>query len=146
MEVLKRLVAVFFLLVAASVAANWVATPLYHDGTFNYWVWEALNWPMAVAIGLALIVNVQRKLGLDSGESITRQYLEVNLAFYASIVLAMWFYWNWFFGFFRRASPRSSVRSTFSGGPLSIHWWCWSLGRPAPVYGARPVPMTEHHI
>ena len=118
MEILKRLVAVFFLLVAAAVAVNWVATPLYHDGTFNYWVWEALNWPMAVAIGLALIVNVQRKLGLDSAESITRQYLEVNLAFYASIVLAMWFYWNWFFGFFPESEPEIV-------GEIHLQWWAF---------------------
>ena len=118
MEIVKRLVAVFFLLMAAVVALNWVATPLYHDGTSNYWVWEALNWPMAVAVGLALIVNVQRKLGFASGGSITRQYVEVNLAFYASIVLAMWFYWNWFYSLFPESEPEAV-------GLIHLQWWAF---------------------
>jgi hypothetical protein len=121
MEILKRLLSVFFLLVAAAVAVNWVATPLYHDGTANYWLWEAMNWPMAVAVGLALIVNAVRKCRSQtsvSGGSVTRQYLEVNLAFYASIVLALWFYWNWFYSLFPESEPEAV-------GLIHLEWWAF---------------------
>ena len=40
---LKRALEVYLLGIALIVSVNWVATPLYHDGTENYGTWEILN-------------------------------------------------------------------------------------------------------
>ena len=84
MVALKRALAVYLLGIALIVSVNWVATPLYHDGTENYWTWEILNWFMAVAVILVLVVNTIRKHRFcrreEGDKTITRDYLEVNLA------------------------------------------------------------------
>ena len=121
MDILKRLLSVFFLLVAAAVATHWVVTPLYDNSSGEYPVWVFLNWFMAVAVALALIVNAMRKFGPQSGDSggaITRQYIEVNLAFYTSIVLALWFYWNWFHSLFPANEPDIV-------GTIHLQWWAF---------------------
>ncbi len=85
------------MLAVALVAMNWIITPLYHDGSDHYPVWAVVNGFMAFAV--ALIVNYSRQCALpDRGAdgAITREYLEVNLAFYGSILLAAFFYSNWF--------------------------------------------------
>ena len=48
---------------------------------------------------LALVASLTWKLRLDRCEangSDMRRYLEVNALFYASAVLGLWFFWNWF--------------------------------------------------
>ena len=52
-----------------------------------------MNWLQAIAIIIVLVVNVLRKRALDangSDGSVTRDYLEVNLLFYVSIVVTVW--------------------------------------------------------
>ena len=54
---------------------------------------------MVPGILLALVARPTWKLHLDRGEadsSDRRRYLEVNVIFYASAVLGLWFFWNWF--------------------------------------------------
>ena len=43
------------------------------------------------------LVNLRRKLALDDDEAVSRWYLEVNALFYASIILTMIFFSNWFY-------------------------------------------------
>ena len=124
MGILKRVLAIIHIVLAFAVGLNWIATPLYHDGSDSYPVWEFLNYFMAVAVLIALIVNFLSKRALDREESdgsLTRQYFEVNLAFYASIVLAMWYYWN-FFG--------SIFPETESAAVGLIHLEMWTLVDP----------------
>ena len=124
MEMLKRVLAVVHIVLAIAVGLNWIATPLYHDGSDNYPVWVFLNYFMAVAVLIALIVNFLSKRALDREESdgsINRQYFEVNLAFYASIVLVLWYYWN-FFG--------SLFPETESAAVGLIHLEMWALVDP----------------
>ncbi len=124
MEMLKRLLAVVHIVLALAVSVNWIATPLYHDGSDSYPVWEVLNYFMAAAVVIALIVNFLYKRSLDGAGSdrpLTRQYFEANLAFYASIVLTLWFYWN-FFG--------SLFPETESAAVGLIHLEMWTLTNP----------------
>ena len=62
MGLAKRFLGVYLIAVAVAVFVNWIATPLYHDGSSHYTVWEILNWFMAVAVVLALAVNLCRKI------------------------------------------------------------------------------------
>ena len=124
MGLLKRVLGVVHIVLALAVGLNWIATPLYHDGSDYYPVWVFLNYFMSVAVLIALIVNFLSKRALDreqSDESLTRKYFEVNLAFYASIVLALWYYWN-FFG--------SLFPETESAAVGLIHLEMWTLVDP----------------
>ena len=124
MGILQRVLAVVHIVLAFAVGLNWIATPLYHDGSDSYPVWEFLNYFMAVAVLIALIVNFLSKRALDRDESdgsLTRRYFEVNLAFYASIVLVLWYYWN-FFG--------SLFPETESAAVGLIHLEMWTLVDP----------------
>ena len=125
MEIAKalanRLLAAYLILVAVAVFANWIATPLYHDGSSDYVVWELLNWFMAVAVVLALAVNLCRKIGLSQGEPdgpLTRRQVDANLSFYGSLVLTAWFLWNWFHSFLPENEPALV-------GEIHLAAWMW---------------------
>ncbi len=124
MAVANRSLGMFLIAIALAVLVNWIATPLYHDGGSDYPVWDVLNWFMAVAIALALAVNLGRKIRLrrdDPDGPLTRKSLETNLSLYASLVLTSWFFWNWFYGFF----PENE--SALVG---EIHLGAWVLINP----------------
>ena len=95
----KPLAAAFWLL-AAAVALHFIFTPFYDDATNVVdQVWNILNWLMAIGVVVALAVHYFRKRALDSRRddgTITREYLEVNIAVYGSIILTLLFFTNWF--------------------------------------------------
>ena len=96
---LKKLFAIVLGAIALAVALHFMFTPFYADIVDIDRVWYVLDCFMALAVLVVLAVHYFRKRTLGErgpDESITREYLEVNLAFYASIVLAIWFFWNWF--------------------------------------------------
>ncbi len=119
-------VALGLVLLATAIAAwvFWVITPLIHDGSESYPYWEVINYFMAFSVLVALVVNAAGKLAYDRANSgdgpITRRWLTVNLLLFASIVLAGWFYWNWFFYFFPESEP----------GTAEIHLEMWTLINP----------------
>ena len=58
-----------------------------------------LGWLMAFAVVAALVVRYRQKVDLDRrgpDDSTTREYMEVNIAVYAAIVLTLWFFSSWF--------------------------------------------------
>ena len=132
MSILKRVLAVFLMLTALAAGVNWIATPLY-DNSSGYPVWVILDWPIALGVVIVLVVNFLRKRDLDSngsGASVTRKYLEVNIAFYASLLLTLWFYWNWFYSLFPDNEPDAVEQ---------IHLMMWAFIIPVlsvPVMGA----------
>ncbi len=133
MIILKRLLAVFLALMALVVGVHWIASPLYDNSSGDYPVWVILNWPMALGVVIALVVNFTRKRDLASSGSdapVTRKYLEANIAFYASLLLALWFYWNWFYSLFPDNEPAAVGQ---------IHLMMWAFINPVlsvPVMGA----------
>ena len=93
MEGLRRIIGVFHILVSLVVAVQFIAWRLYDSGD----VWTILNYVMLVAIALAFYFNLERKRKHDaSGDrGITREYLESNVMYFATMVLAALFLFNW---------------------------------------------------
>ena len=91
MSALKRILGFVLVATAAVVGINWVITLIYHDSSSYYPVWQVVNWLMGLSALVALIVNIARKRAVGNGapdSQITREYLEANAAFYASLLLA----------------------------------------------------------
>ena len=121
MVLLKRLAAIYLIAVALAVALNWLATPIYHDGSANYPIWEILNWFMAVSFPLMLLVNAWRRYDFsrrDRDRTVTREYLETNVALAASLVLNLWFFWNWFGALFPGAESEAVAL-------VHLEWWAF---------------------
>ena len=99
MLLIKRLVAVYVMLLAMAVAGHFRATqfydPMMEGVALN--VWRVLDPLMVSGVIIALIVALDSKLkhGADSQE-VTRGYLEANFTFYFSAALLLALTWNWF--------------------------------------------------
>lgn len=89
----RRIIGVVHILVSLLIAVQFIAWRLYDSGE----VWGVVNYISLVAIALAFYFNWERKRNSDaSGETgITREYLESNAVYYATIVLAALFLFNW---------------------------------------------------
>ncbi len=81
---------------AVAVAVNLALTPLYHDGSATYPVWELINWFMAASTLVLLAVGYLRRRGLAGRDVDILDYLRVTLSYYGAIALAMLFFWGWF--------------------------------------------------
>ena len=98
MGLVKKLLAVFLGVVALVVAVHFMFSSFYRELVDTGAIWNVLNWLMAVGLVVALIVSFHHKRTLDrrgAAGDVTREYLEVNLIFYVTVVLVLWFFWNW---------------------------------------------------
>ena len=95
MLVLSRLLSVYLVLTAFAVFFNLILTPLYHDGSSEYPIWQILNWFMAAAVVLSLIVNFRRRYSIGDWRYTDIENLLVSTTYFASIALAMLFFWGW---------------------------------------------------
>ena len=93
MDRIKRIIGALLVLVSLVIAMQFIAWRLYDSGD----VWTVVNYISLVAIALAFYFNWERKRKHDaSGETgITREYLESNVMYFATIVLAALFLFNW---------------------------------------------------
>ena len=98
MGAIRKLFAIFLVGIALIVAVHFVFNSFYREALDSIDVWGILDWPIAVAIVVALVVHMQRKLALDRepAQAVNRKYVEVNVATYATFFLALWFFSNWF--------------------------------------------------
>ena len=110
---LSRIAAAALWLLAVAVAFHFTVSPLYRDAVDIAQVWDVLDWFMSFGVIAAIVINYMRKRSLDSGGNgdgtITRGYLEANLAFYASGLLTVWFFWNWFDSLALGATPQGDL-------------------------------------
>ena len=98
MGLVKKLLAIFLGVVALVVAVHFMFSSFYRELVDTSAIWDVLNWLMAVALVSVLFVSYLHKRTLDrhgAAGSVTREYLEVNLIFYVTVVLVLWFFWNW---------------------------------------------------
>ncbi len=96
MDMVKRILAAFLVLTSIAVALNLILTPVYHDGSPDYPIWEIVNWFMAVAVFVALVVSYLQRRTLGSEGASNLQYIRASLTYYGAIVLTMLFFWGWF--------------------------------------------------
>ena len=96
MDMVKRLLAIFLMATAIATALNLILTPVYHNGSPEYPVWEILNWFMAAAVLVSLVVSILRRLALRSEKTSTLEYVRTSMTFYGAIALTMLFFWEWF--------------------------------------------------
>lgn len=100
MTLLKRLAALYLILLGIAVASHFLATQLY-DPTLEgsaLDVWRILDPLMIIGVAISLLSALFRKLEDGNGSytmGVTRDYLEANFAFYASGVLLILLTWNW---------------------------------------------------
>ncbi len=116
MAILGRVLGAFNVLAAAVVFVNVISghAQLWNTGA----LWDYINPIMGVAVLISLLVNLRRKISLQDEDRVSRTYLEVNVLFYASIILAMVFFSNWTYMLwsFEDASDSSKTRHF-------IYWW-----------------------
>ena len=98
MNVVRGVLAVYLAITALAAAVLLGVTPLFHDGAPDYPMWRVLNWFMALGVVAVLVVSVMRDRSVarrgDEPELLER--ISVSSTLYASIALAMIFFWGWF--------------------------------------------------
>ena len=93
------LVAVVLIFCSIAVALQFVLGPIYgHIGQAELAVWYYLDMLMALSIVVTVGVQLQRKRAADRarGENLSRERLEANVMFYLALLVALWFFRNWF--------------------------------------------------
>lgn len=97
-DVIRKLLAVYLSIVALLVAVHFVFNSFYRDTWDVIEVWSILDWLMALAIVIALVVHFRRKFALkrEADQAISREYVEANVAVYVTALVALWFFSNWF--------------------------------------------------
>lgn len=114
MDMLKKALAVILGLIALAVLVHFVFTPFYADSVNPGQVWRTLNWFMALGTIVILVSTFLDKRRIGSGEnSTTKEYIAVNVAFYASALLAIWLFWDW----------SDSLNTTELQGQIHLHYW-----------------------
>ena len=106
---------------AAAVAIHFIFSPFYPERELidiNR-IWGILDVGMAVSVLVMLVFNYSRKRDYDAsapeGGPVTREYLEVNVLLYATIVLGILLFWNWFDYLEGGQQMQDQIRLTFWG-------------------------------
>ena len=98
---LKKLAGAYMVIVAVLVAVYFIINTVLGEAIDDFdvqGVWYVLDVLMLIGLVLALVFNYMRKReedGSGSGGGVTRQYLEVNLAFYLTAAITILFLHNW---------------------------------------------------
>ena len=90
-DVAKKLVAVYLVATALAAFVLFIVTPLTHDGSPEYPIWKVLNYFMAAATLIILVLGCYRKCSLDRGgdQASNLDRVAANVAFYGAVALAM---------------------------------------------------------
>ena len=102
MDALKRVFAVILGLCAVAVAGHYILSPLYTDSAraalaLGYY----LDILMAVSLLIALAFQWQSRRAANAaaggdGGGLSRERLAANALFYVTLLVALWFFRNWF--------------------------------------------------
>lgn len=102
MDALKRVFAVILGLCAVAVAGHYILSPLYTNSAraalaLGYY----LDILMAVSLLIALAFQGQSRRAANAaaggaGKGLSREKLAANALFYVTLLVALWFFRNWF--------------------------------------------------
>ena len=98
MAVLKRVIGVVLIIIAAIVAIQTVLEPIYHTSTENSpysSTWDYINWLSVISIILGVIFSYIR-MSRTSADSSVQEFIAANTLFYGFMFAAIIFFWNWF--------------------------------------------------
>ena len=109
MDVLRKPVAVYLALSALVVLLHFWLGPFYPESWDEGDIWTVLNGFMAAGIIVTLAYTFSYKRGVDSDAG-TLAHVCAYTAFYAAVVLAVLFVWNWFDDLTAGADGQSATR------------------------------------
>ncbi len=118
MDDVKRIAALYLVLTALAVFFNLILTPVYHDGSPDYPVWEIINYFMAAGTLLALAVSYLRRRAAGNSGTSTAESIWANVFCYAAIALAMLFFWQYLWLQFPDSETGDAVTSHVIYFPL----------------------------
>ncbi|MYC78025.1 hypothetical protein F4X10_19865 [Candidatus Poribacteria bacterium] len=98
MAVLKRIIGIVLIVIAAIVAIQTVLEPIYHTSTEespHSSAWDYINWLSVISIIVGVIFGYIRmsRAGADSS---VQEFIAANTMFYGFMFVAIIFLWNWF--------------------------------------------------
>ena len=99
MDALRKPVGAYLVLVAIAVAVFFVVNPLLVDSIDVPGVWSVIDILMVIALALGLLfayLGKQRVDAQQSGDGVSRAYLEANVTFFAVAAITVLFLHNWF--------------------------------------------------
>ena len=99
MDALRKPVGAYLVLVAIAVAVFFIVNPLLDDSIDVADVWSVLDIFMVIALALGLLfayLGKQRVDAQQSGDGVSRTYLEANVIFFAVAAITILFLHNWF--------------------------------------------------
>ena len=97
MHTLQRVLGAYAMVIALTVALNFILTPFFFDNDTGYPIWDVLDFFMAVAILIVFVASCMDiwRLCHAGDEADLKRYLSVNVAFFATGVLLLLFFSNW---------------------------------------------------
>ena len=101
MDMLKKIIGIFLIVVGVMVAIHTIVEPLYYassDAQPNAPLWNILDPIMALAVILTVIFGYIRKRNAcaENETVVTREFLSANVVFYGIVFIGIIFFWNWF--------------------------------------------------
>ena len=99
MDAIRKPVGAYFVFVAITVAVFFVINPLLVDSIDVPGVWSVIDILMLIALALGLLFAYLGKRGVDgqqSGDGVSRAYLEANVTFFAVAAVTVLFLHSWF--------------------------------------------------
>lgn len=93
MDGIRRIIGALLILFSIVIAVQFIAWRLYESGE----VWKYVNYVSLVSIAVAFYFNLDRKRKNEaSGDgSVNREYIESNVLYFGTMVLAALFLFNW---------------------------------------------------
>ena len=99
MDALRKPAGVYLVLVAIAVAVFFIVNPLLVDSIDVPVVWSVIDILMVIALALGLLfayLGKQRFDAQQSGDGVSRAYLEANVTFFVVAAVTVLFLHNWF--------------------------------------------------